>query len=119
MTDEQGSLSECVEGLLRRLQLADTQSQASPDLLHFLVDRVKNVRIEVWPNDHDPPHFHVRISGGQYCVSYRIDSLDRLAGDCPSHLEREVREWARDNQSLLMQAWDSTRPAIIAAGTEE
>ncbi|MBC7343941.1 MAG: DUF4160 domain-containing protein [Clostridia bacterium] len=111
-------LNERVRDLLHQLQLADLQVQTSPGHLVFLVARVKNARIEIYPRDHNPPHFHVKINGGEYSASYNIKSLERLAGDLPSHLEREVLKWARANQTLLMQTWELTRPTVVTAGTD-
>ncbi len=112
---QESQLKECVEDLLRRLQFADLQAQTSPDKLVLLVARVKNARIEIYPNDHNPPHFHVKVNGEEYCASYRIDTLERLAGYLPAYLEREVLKWAQENQVLLMRKWTSSRPTIVAA----
>jgi len=112
-------LFSCVESLLKRLQLADLQIQTSPNKLVLLVARIKNIHFEIRPNDHNPPHFHVKINGGEYNASYSIDMLENLAGRLPNHLEREVLKWAKENQTLLMQTWDRMRPQIVVTETED
>ncbi|WP_347711047.1 DUF4160 domain-containing protein [Thermalbibacter longus] len=73
------------------------------------------MRIEIYPKDHNPPHFHARLNDGDKSASYRIDTLQRLAGKLPDYLETVVIQWAREHQSLLWQCWYETRPTIAAA----
>ena len=81
-----------------------------------LISRIKNARLVIHPNDHLPPHFHVEVAGGVHGgAKYNIETLDRMDGDLPGHLERAIRRWARENQTYLRERWRSTRPTDIRA----
>jgi hypothetical protein len=59
--------------------------------------------IQMYWNDHAPPHFHVRYSG--YKATVGIQSLNVLTGALPRTAERLVLEWATDHQAELMENW--------------
>jgi len=51
------------------------------------------IKIEVFPNDHNPPHFHVTYSGERALID--IKRLETLQGDLPAKQLRSVIEWAK------------------------
>jgi len=59
--------------------------------------------IQMYWNDHAPPHFHVRYSGDKATVD--IQSLAVLTGSLPRTAERLVLEWATEHQAELMENW--------------
>ena len=65
------------------------------------------ILIQMYWDDHPPPHFHVRYSG--YSGRYRIDTLIRLTGDIPPHTERLILQWARLHQAELLTSWYQCR----------
>ena len=60
-------------------------------------------KIAVYARDHGLPHFH--IEGPDFRCSVAIVSLDLIVGTVPASVLKDVLEWARPNQGLLMQAW--------------
>jgi len=65
-----------VDELLQRLNLSDLldqSSESSPDWSRFLVTRIRGAEIQIHPNDHAPPHFHVKVN--EHEAVYTIASL--------------------------------------------
>ncbi|MGA2897078.1 MAG: DUF4160 domain-containing protein [Acidobacteriaceae bacterium] len=61
------------------------------------------ILVQMYWNDHVPPHFHVRYSG--YKATVGIQSLSVLTGGLPRIAERLVLEWATEHQTELMEDW--------------
>jgi len=61
------------------------------------------ILIQMYWNDHAPPHFHVRYSG--YKATVGIQEVAVLTGDLPRTAERLVLEWAAQHQPELMEDW--------------
>ncbi|HEV2646692.1 MAG TPA: DUF4160 domain-containing protein [Acidobacteriaceae bacterium] len=61
------------------------------------------ILIQMYWNDHAPPHFHVRYSGFKATVA--IQDLTVLTGHLPRTAERLVLEWAAEHQEELMEDW--------------
>jgi hypothetical protein len=59
--------------------------------------------IQMYWNDHAPPHFHVRYSGFKATVG--IQELTLLTGSLPRTAERLVMEWAAAHQAELLENW--------------
>ena len=57
--------------------------------------------IQMYWNDHAPPHFHVRYSGFKATVG--IQTLRVLTGSLPRTAERLVLEWTTEHQAELME----------------
>ncbi len=69
--------------------------------------------MQMYYNDHAPPHFHVRYSGARATVD--IQKLIVLTGTLPRTAECLVLEWAALHQSELMEDWRlcETRSALL------
>jgi len=59
--------------------------------------------VQMYWNDHAPPHFHVRYSESRATIG--IQSLRVLTGSLPRNAERLVLEWATEHQVELMENW--------------
>ena len=80
--------------------------------LYFIRERVaaiNGLRLEVYPNDHMPPHFH--MVGPGVSASFSLSDRSLLAGTAGSKDVRLVR-WSFENggQERLQEAWNATRP---------
>jgi hypothetical protein len=63
-----------------------------------------NVKIQIFGDDHAPPHFHVVTPDGEALV--RISDLKVLAGAIRGRDERRALEWARLHHEELSDAWE-------------
>ena len=66
------------------------------------------IRIEIFTDDHPPPHFHVRA--GKMRAKFDIATGELLRGSLDKRSMRKVRQWMTVNGDLLMQVWISSRP---------
>jgi len=64
----------------------------------------------MFPNDHLPPHFHVKYSGWEATIL--INSFDILEGELPITALRLVRKWSRDHQLELLDCWNQIQARL-------
>jgi hypothetical protein len=73
------------------------------------------ILIQMFWQDHPPPHFHVRYAGFRARIS--IPDLALVSGSLQPTAYRLVLEWARLDQAELMENWtlcqQQTRPKTI------
>ena len=68
------------------------------------IARLPKSRIDVYANDHLPPHFHIRANEGSK-AAVTIRELKLLAGDVPRAALVEALDWATPNRPLLYRMW--------------
>lgn len=77
---------------------------------------VDGVKIQLFANEHPPPHFHAVQA--EYRVQIEIDSLRVLNGRMPRAILSRVISWAGPRRQALMEAWNEVqarrRPERIA-----
>jgi hypothetical protein len=66
--------------------------------------RFNRCRIEMYFNDHPPPHFHV-ITRKNERVAVVIETLIIWAGDADPRDTAEALDWARENRTKLLSRW--------------
>ena len=71
----------------------------------FIIDGIK---IDLYYNDHVPPHFHAIFAEFEELIE--IKTLETYRGNLPSKQHKKVIKWAKKNQSILMEIWESMRP---------
>ena len=67
--------------------------------------RLQYCVIFMYPNDHNPPHFHVVGLDGRD-VQVRLGTLSVLNGTVDRRALKEAVEWARQNPVYLKETWD-------------
>ncbi len=67
----------------------------------YIIDGVK---IVLYFDDHNPPHFHAIIA--EYDALIRIETLEILEGDLPKSKQKKVLEWANKHKDDLQEIWD-------------
>ena len=65
------------------------------------------VVIQMFWNDHAPPHFHALYGEHEAIVS--IETMQVLRGNLPRRALALVLEWAQDHRGELMENWDRCR----------
>lgn len=68
------------------------------------IHRLGKARIAMFPDDHNPPHFHLLTP--DYAALVDIASLEVLEeSGRPDASARDALEWARANKALLAMKW--------------
>jgi hypothetical protein len=70
-----------------------------------VVASVDGIRIEFYPSEHPPPHFHARY--GEFMAQIEIRSGKVLRGTLPPAQLRKVLAWAETRRAPLMAAWQA------------
>lgn len=79
-----------------------------------LVDRVNGLRIEIYPNEHPPPHFHVKSPNVD--ASFSIDDCSKIGGTISGMDYRKIKYWHQKAKPLLIARWNSSRPTNCVVG---
>ena len=82
-----------------------------------LVARVNGLKIEIYPNEHPPPHFHVKSPNID--ASFNIENCSLLDGSISLSDQKKVRYWHKYSKTLLIETWNSTRPTDCSVGKYE
>ena len=71
------------------------------------ISRFFGIVIQMYYNDHEPAHFHVRYSGQRALIA--IEDLSVLGGKLTPRALSLVREWAELHRAELAEDWDLAR----------
>ncbi len=81
----------------------------------FLVKEIYGIKIEVFANEHPPPHFRVKNADGE--ANYRIFDCKRLNGSGKIlKCDRVIQKWWKKNKSKIIDAWNEHRPTDCPVG---
>ena len=69
---------------------------------------IDGISILMWPNDHPPPHFHVRFAGRT--GKFDIATGTMIKGTLDRKTVKKVQAWTFANQAMLSLAWSNSRP---------
>jgi hypothetical protein len=81
---------------------------AQSDETHVLVNRLGNPKIEVYSNEHAPPHFHVKAPEVDAC--FRVSDGTLMYGKISNRQRELVEEFFKDNRKRIVAFWNKTRP---------
>ena len=109
---------EWLEALLHN-PCAIWNGEGGPVLIEIkqMVARLDGLRVDVYPNEHPPPHFHVRAP--HVNASFSIDNCELLNGALARGDLEKVRYWHRHAKAVLVAAWNSSRPTSCVVGPVE
>ena len=79
-----------------------------------LVGRIDGLKIEIFPNEHAPPHFHVHAP--RIDASFRIEDGTLLQGTVRGKDRRLIEYWYVRAKPKLVEVWNSTRPSDCLVG---
>ena len=71
------------------------------------ISRFYGILIQMYYDDHNPPHFHAVY--GDYKAVVSIADYGLLAGDLPPRALGLVTEWARQRKDQLLEDWQRAR----------
>lgn len=79
------------------------------------VARLNKMAIKIWPDEHPPPHFHVKFAGED--ASFSIADCSRLSdGKGLKKFDHNIKDWWRKNKCSLIAVWNDTRPNDCQVG---
>ena len=78
-----------------------------------LVERIDGLIIEIFANEHPPPHFRVKYAGET--ANYTIKDCRKINGGL-SRWQRNIKEWHQQNKPLLIEIWNKSRPSDCPVG---
>ena len=84
------------------------------NLTEYLIKTVNQFKVEIYSNEHPPPHFHVSYNGE--ANSFRIDNGEPLYDKGLKRYWKNIRDWHSDNKSTLIKVWNETRPSNCPVG---
>ena len=75
-----------------------------------LIELFEGIKILIFSNDHNPPHFHVYYAN--YKAMIEISSLKIIKGDLPNKQSQKVVEWASLRQKELLDYFEKLNPQL-------
>jgi hypothetical protein len=79
------------------------------------VGRIKGLKIEVFSNEHPPPHFRVKYQGST--ANFTIRECNRMNGSGEIlRFEKNIHLWWQTNKQKLIDKWNSSRPTDCPVG---
>jgi len=79
------------------------------------VDTINGYRIEIYGDEHSPPHFHI-VKDNKKLAAYTISDCTRLCGTLPNGIERKVKFFHARAQDRLITFWNNKRPGHCDVG---
>jgi len=78
------------------------------------VDHLNGLRIEVFADEHPPPHFRVSYQGES--DTFDICTGAPVAGEALKRWRKNIRKWHAANRGRLIEAWNRLRPSDCPVG---
>jgi hypothetical protein len=120
-------MTEFVVSVPKELEDELSQSFASGRIIEFTdqsdyvelkkiqVDRVSGLKIEIFSNEHPPPHFRVKFQGST--ANYRISDCQRINGSGEViRFEKNIIKWWKKHKQKLISIWNERRPENCPVG---
>lgn len=79
-----------------------------------LVANIGGLRVDIFSNEHPPPHFKVSYAGESN--NFTIDDCRPLNGNALSKFFRNIKKWHGENKATIEKRWNDTRPTGCTVG---
>ena len=66
------------------------------------------IKIEMYFNDHAPPHIHAKYAEHEVLVT--IEEVDIYAGSLPGKQLKQVQQYVHSNQEKILARWQQYNP---------
>jgi hypothetical protein len=88
-------------------------------LMHFLTEetvaRINGIKVEIFADEHPPPHFRVKYQSST--ANFVIANCQLLNGSGEvMKYEKNIRQWWEKNKQTLIDTWDRMRPSDCPVG---
>jgi hypothetical protein len=112
-----GDLAQLLERFLSECEIEDNAREPRLIFKRALVARINGLRIEIFANEHTPPHFHV--SANDIDASFSISDCELLKGSISRKDQRLITFWHSGAKNKLIEFWNHTRPLNCPVGRIE
>lgn len=83
--------------------------------IDFQVAFFDGLKVELFSNEHPPPHFRVKYQGST--ANFAIADCHPINGDSGVlRYRRNVKRWWKGNKQLLIKIWNERRPSDCTVG---
>ncbi len=74
------------------------------------VGHVKNMKIEIYPHDHNPPHFHVKSNDMTIDAKFTLNDCTLLNGNISGKDRKRIEAFFNDKkvQSVMKTMWEKS-----------
>jgi hypothetical protein len=79
-----------------------------------LVDRINNLKIEIYSNEHGIPHFHV--NSNEINAVFSIKDCSLIKGSINRNELKLIQYWFDICKPKLIEIWNKTRPGDCKVG---
>ncbi len=76
-----------------------------------LVDKINNLKIHIYPNDHNPPHFHVLTDNIN--ASFNIQTGELIRGTIDPKDQKRIKYFYENQKENLLEIWRDLRTDLI------
>ncbi|WP_406603755.1 DUF4160 domain-containing protein [Neolewinella aquimaris] len=76
-----------------------------------LLCTLDGVKVQMFMNDHPPPHFHVVFA--EYKAQIEIATMKVMNGSLPKRKLKIVARWGRENERALSELFNRLNPPLI------
>ena len=84
---------------------------------HLLIEKqvalINGLKIEIFANEHPPPHFRIKYQGET--ANYRICDGKKINGGLDKW-SRNIKKWHKNNKPRLIECWNEMRPDDCPVG---
>ena len=84
------------------------------NLFEHIVKTNNAFKVEIFSDEHPPPHFRVLYAGESNC--FRIDDCSPMYEKGLKRYWKNIREWHNSNKQTLIDTWNRTRPSGCDVG---
>ncbi|MCG7857240.1 DUF4160 domain-containing protein [Flavihumibacter sediminis] len=74
--------------------------------IKHLIHRKRNMKIEMYPNDHNPPHFHVKSKCGSINATFGVYTGDYLKGTINGNDILRIKAFHHEFKDKLIEYWE-------------
>lgn len=111
----EGGATESLLAAIRAAEATERRAIAQRGMTELLVEKFKDIKIEIYAKEHPPPHFHVMTNNGN--ASFTISDCELVDGDYfLSRRMKEIRNWHAQHKDELIDCWNKTRPSDCPVG---
>ena len=90
------------------LSITDVLPNGQVIELRKLVDKVNDLKIEIYSNEHNPPHFHVKSN--EFNASFNLLTCELISGTIDSKNIKKIEFYYSRHKDQLIKIWNDTRP---------